>query len=164
MKRLTLLGAMLLVTASGVWSAKQKIIVRLREPLKAESVKIRLPEVKNSRGQTRDLETRLELGDKPKQDASSVAPAALKLNMSVKPIGKTAVQVTLSLPKAGFVELVVLDFYGKNLGTLLSAQVGPGMYTLKPFTFKEGDNNGIKFMTLRINGKVVMKRLMSKVR
>lgn len=152
------------LTVPGIWAGKQKIIVRLREPLKAETVKIRLPEVKNVRGETRDLETRLDLGTKPKQDGPKIVEAALKLNMVVRSMGKGAVQVTLSLPNPGYVELVVLDFYGKHLSTLLSAQMSRGVYPLRAFTLKDGDHNGIKFMTLRINGKVAMKRMMTKVR
>ena len=35
---------------------------------------------------------------------------------------------------------------------------------MRPFIMKDGDNNGIKFMTLRINGKVVLKKVITKVR
>lgn len=164
MKRHATIYALLLISAMASWAGKQKIIVRLREPLKAESVKIRLPEVKNARGETRDLETRLELGVKPKQEAPKSVDAIVKLNMLVRPVGKNAVQVTLSLPNPGFVELVVLDFYGKNLATLLAGPMPAGIHPMKPFIFKDGDHNGIKFMTLRINGKVAMKRVMTKVR
>jgi hypothetical protein len=164
MKTWVLPIAILLASAWGVPEAKQKIIVRLREPLKAETVKIRLPEVKNERGETRDLETRLELGDKPKPDASKAAVTALKLNLAVKSVGKNAVQVTLTLPQAGFVELMVMDFYGKNLATLLAGPMPPGVYPMAPYVFKDGDHNGIKFMTLRIGGKMAMKRVITKVR
>jgi hypothetical protein len=164
MKRHIILSALTLACITGSWAGKQKIIVRLREPLKAETVKIRLPEVKNAKGETRDLETRLELGVKPKQEAPNAAAAALKLNMAVRSLGRNAVQVTLTLPNPGFVEVVILDFYGKNLATLLSGHMPSGVYPLKPFVLKEGDLNGIKFMTLRINGRMVMKRMMSKVR
>lgn len=164
MKRHATIYVLLLISAMASWAGKQKIIVRLREPLKAESVKIRLPEVKNARGETRDLETRLELGEKPKQEAPKGLDAVVKLNMLVRSVGKNAVQVTLSLPHPGYVELVILDFYGKNLATLLAGPMSAGVYPMKPFVFKDGDHNGIKFMTLRINGKVAMKRVMTKVR
>ena len=164
MKRHLILPALFLLFASGTWGAKQKIIVRLREPLKAETVKIRLPEVKNARGETRDLETTLDLGGKPKQDAPKVAEVALKLNMQVRPAGKGAVQVTLTLPNPGFVELLVLDFYGKNVATLLAGPVPAGVHILKPFVMKDGDQTGIKFLTLRVNGKVVMKKVLTRVR
>lgn len=164
MKTWVLPAAILFASAWDIPAAKQKIIVRLREPLKAETVKIRLPEVKNGRGETRDLETRLELGEKPKQDAPKAAETALKLNLAVKSVARNAVQVTLTLPKAGYVELMVMDFYGKNLATLLEGHLPTGVYPLAPYVFKDGDHNGIKFMTLRINGKMAMKRVVTKVR
>jgi hypothetical protein len=164
MKRHIILSALALACISGAWAGKQKIIVRLREPLKAETVKIRLPEVKNAKGETRDLETRLELGNKPKQDAPRAPETALKLDLAVRNLGKSTVQVTLSLPNPGYVEVMILDFYGKNLATLLSGNLPAGVFPLKPYVLKEGDHNGIKFMTLRINGKMVMKRMLTKVR
>lgn len=163
-KQFLVLATALSISVPAVWAGKQKIIVRLREPLKAETVKIRLPETKNLRGETRDLETQLELGNKPKQDAPKITVQSLKLDMLVRSMGKGAVQVTLTLPQAGYMELVVLDFYGKHLATLLASQMSPGVHPLKPFDFKDGDGNGITFMTLRINGKVALKRMMTKVR
>jgi hypothetical protein len=164
MKKFIILSAVTLVCLSGAWAGKQKIIVRLREPLKAETIKIRLPEVKNAKGETRDLEARLDLGVKPKQEAPRTVEAALKLDMALRNLGKNAVQVTLTLPNPGYVEVMILDFYGKNLATLMAGNLTSGVYSLKPHVLKEGDLNGIKFMTLRINGKMVMKRMLTKVR
>jgi hypothetical protein len=146
------------------WAGKQKIVLRLREPLRAETVKVLVPELTNGKGETRDLETKLELGVQNKTEAPKIQEQSLKLNMVVKTIGKSGVQVTLTLPTAGFIEVVMMDFYGKNLATLLSANLTPGVYPMRPFMMKDGDNNGIKFMTLRINGKVEMKRVITKVR
>lgn len=162
-KHLTLLVTALLF-ASGTWAAKQKIIVRLREPLRAEPIKIRLPEVKNARGETRDLETRLDLGDKPRHEQSKVVEAALRLDMQLRPVGKGSIQVTLTLPKASFVEVYILDFYGKNIGVVAVGQLPSGTHALQPFDTKEGSQNGIKFLTLKINGKVAMKKVLTKVR
>ena len=149
---------------AGSWAGKQKIILRLREPLRAESIKIQVPELNNGRGEIRDLETKIELGAHAKAEAPKSAPVALKLNMAVRNIGKSGVQVTLTLPTPGYVEVVMMDFYGKNLATLFSGNMPTGVFPLHPFAIKEGDNNGIKFMTLRINGKVALKRVMTKVR
>jgi hypothetical protein len=146
------------------WAGKQKIILRLREPLRAESVKIQVPELTNGRGETRDLETNLELGVQTKKEAPKTQESALKLDMTVRSIGKNGVQVSMTLPTAGYVEVVMMDFYGKNLATLFSGNLSAGIYPLHPFTIKEGDNNGIKFMTLRINGKVALKKVVTKVR
>jgi hypothetical protein len=146
------------------WAGKQKIIVRLREPLRAESVRVQVPELTNGRGETRDLETRLELGAQVKTNASKTQDAVLKLNMQVRNIGKNGVQVTLTLPTPGYVEVVMMDFYGKNLATVFEGNMPSGVFPLPSFAIKEGDNNGIKFMTLRINGKVAMKKVMTKVR
>jgi hypothetical protein len=157
-----LMGVVLL--ASLGWAGKQKIIVRLREPLRAETVKIRIPELTNNRGETRDLETKVELGTQTKTEAPTIQPVALKLGMALRSVGSDAVQVTLTLPDAGFIELVMMDFYGKSLATLYSGNMPPGVYPMHPFSLKDGDNNGIKFMTLRINGKMVLKKVMTKVR
>jgi hypothetical protein len=146
------------------WAGKQKIIIRLREPLRAESVKIQIPELTNSRGETRDLETKLELGAPAKKETPKNQETALKLDMTVRSIGKNGVQVSMTIPTSGYVEVVMMDFYGKNLATLFSGNLVPGIYPMRPFTIKEGDNNGIKFMTLRINGKVALKKVVTKVR
>ncbi|MDB5104195.1 MAG: hypothetical protein JWP91_1884 [Fibrobacteres bacterium] len=154
----------LMAFATVSWGGKQKIILRLREPLRAETIKIQVPELTNGRGETRDLEAKIELGVQPKAEAPKTQEASLKLDMVVRSVGKNGVQVTLTIPTAGFVEVVMMDFYGKNLATLLSGNLGLGVYPLRPFLMKDGDNNGIKFMTLRINGKVAMKRVITKVR
>src|SRR4051812_11201595 len=96
------------------WGGKQKIIVRLREPLRAETVKIRIPELSNGKGETRDLETQLQLGDPEKVVQPKSFQDNLKLNMMVRSVGKDAVQVTLTLPEAANIQLMLLDFYGKN--------------------------------------------------
>jgi hypothetical protein len=155
--------ALVVLTSFG-WAGKQKIIVRLREPLRAETVKIRLPEITNNRGETRDLETKLNLGVQIKTEAPKIQPTALKLNMVLRSVGTDAVQVLLTLPDPGFVEVVMMDFYGKSLATLFSGNLPVGPYTIRPYALKDGDNNGIKFMTLRINDKMVMKKVITKVR
>ncbi|HLP40686.1 MAG TPA: hypothetical protein VK465_04195 [Fibrobacteria bacterium] len=164
MKSYILFLALALGSLGTTWAGKQKIIVRLREPLRAEQVKIRMPEVKSARGETRDLETLLDLGGKREDVDAKSAEVVLKLNMEVRSTGKGAVQVTLTLPEAGYVEVAIMDFYGKHLATLLSGTLAAGVHPLKPFIFKDGDNNGIKFMTLKLNGKMAMKRVMTKVR
>lgn len=146
------------------WSGKQKIYVRLREPLRAETVKIRLPELSNGKGETRDLETQLDLGGPAKAEVAQNQQAALKLNMQLRSVGKTSVQVTLSLPNAGYVQIILLDFYGKNLATLLDGPMLPGVYNLTPFNLSDGERNGINFLALKINGKVAIKRVLTKVR
>lgn len=163
--KFTATAALVLGTCACIsWAGKQKIIVRLREPLRAETIRVQVPELTNGRGETRDLETKIELGGPDKVDAPKTKEATLKLNMVVRNIGKNDVQVTLTLPAPGYVEVVMMDFYGKNLATVFSGNLPVGVYPLHPFAIKEGDNNGIKFMTLRINGKVALKRVMTKVR
>lgn len=163
--KFTATAILVFTTLSAIsWAGKQKIIVRLREPLRAETIKIRVPELTNGRGETRDLEAKVELGAQSKAEASKPKEASLKLNMVVRNIGKNGVQVTVTLPTAGYVEVGIMDFYGKSVATLLNGNMSKGIYPLLPVTLKEGDNNGIKFMTLRINGKVVLKKVITKVR
>ena len=164
MKFTTTTVLIFMICLSLSWAGKQKIIIRLREPLRAETVKIQVPELTNGRGETRDLETKVELGVQPKKEAPKTQETALKLDMTVRSIGKNGVQVSMTLPTSGYVEVVLMDFYGKNLATLFSGNLAPGIYPMRPFTIKEGDNNGIKFMTLRINGKVALKKVVTKVR
>lgn len=152
------------IMASLSWAGKQKIIVVLREPLRAETIKISVPELTNGRGETRDLEAKVELGQSEKIEVVKTQDPGLKLNMQVSNVGKNGVQVNLSLPTAGFVEVGVMDFYGKSLALLFSGNLPPGVHPLGTHTLKEGDNNGIKFMTLRVNGKVVLKKVITKVR
>jgi hypothetical protein len=152
------------VLASLSSAGKQKIILRLREPLRAETIQIKVPELSNGRGETRDLETKLELGTQPKTEAPKVVEHALKLDMLVRNLGKTGVQVTLTMPNAGYVELSVMDFYGKRVATLIEGNLTPGVYPLRPISLKDAESNGIKFLTLRINGKVALKKVITKVR
>lgn len=146
------------------WAGKQKIIVKLREPLRAESIKIRFPEITNNRGEIRDLETKLDLGSETKKIVPKAEVFSLQLNLAVRNVGNSAVQVTLSLPDPGFVEIEIMDFYGKRLGTVFSGNLSSGIFPMAPYSVKDIDNNGIKFMTLHINGKMVLKKVMTKVR
>jgi hypothetical protein len=164
MKFTVSLTLVLMAFASLSWAGKQKIILRLREPLRAEAIKVQVPELTNGRGEIRDLETKLELGAQAKVETPKAKKSALTLNMVVRNIGKSGVQVTLTLPAAGYVEVEMMDFYGKNLASVFSGSVPAGVFPLRPFEIKDGDNNGIKFMTLRINGKVALKRVITKVR
>lgn len=164
MRNTSLAVWVVLICISVSQAGKQKIILKLREPLRAETVRILVPELSNGRGETRDLETRVDLGGQARTEPQVNKDVTLKLNMLVRTVGKTGVQVTLTLPNPGYVEIELLDFYGKKLATILSASLTTGVYPLQPVTFREGDNNGIKFMTLRINGKVVLKKVITKVR
>ncbi len=146
------------------WAGKQKLVIKLREPLRAETVKIRVSELSNGRGEIRDLESKVELGAQAKVEAPKIQAATLKLNMAVKRVGSQGVQVQLTLPKAGFAEVAMIDFYGKSLTTLFSGNLESGSFTLGPFPIKDGDNSGMKFVTLRLNGKMVLKKVMNKVR
>ena len=163
-RALPVVFAILMLAISPLLAGKQKIILRLREPLRAETIQIRVPELTNARGETRDLETKVELGTAPKTEAPKVQDNSLKLNMMVRNFGKGGVQVTLTLPTQSYVELVVMDFYGKKLATLLDGAMAQGIYPLRPVLMKDADVNGIKFLTLRINGKVALKKVITKVR
>lgn len=145
-------------------AGKQRIIVRLKDPLRPETVQIHAPGISNARGETRDLEAKIELGTAPKVEAPKVQESGLKLGMAVRNYGKGGVQVTLTLPTAGYIELSVMDFYGKHIATLIDGNLPSGIYPLRPVSLKDADVNGIKFLTLRINGKVALKKVVTKVR
>lgn len=57
-----------------------------------------------------------------------------------------------------------MDFYGKHIATLIDGNLPSGIYPLRPVSLKDADVNGIKFLTLRINGKVALKKVVTKVR
>jgi hypothetical protein len=155
---------LVLACASICMAGKQRIIVRLKDPLRAETIQIHAPGISNARGETRDLEAKVELGAGPKVEAPKVEETGLKLGMAVRNYGKGGVQVTLTLPAAGYVELSVMDFYGKHVATLVDGNLPAGVYPLRPVSLKDADVNGIKFLTLRINGKVALKKVVTKVR
>lgn len=154
----------LIFWVSVAWSGKQKIVIRLREPLRAESIKIRVPQLANSGVGAHDLEAKLELGPEIKVAPPKEQVQTLKLNLDLKTLGTNGVQVTLTLPDPGFVEVVVMDFYGKNLATLVAQEKTRGIYLLPPYFPKDLDHNGIKFVTLKLNGKMVLQKTISKVR
>ncbi len=156
--------AIALVFASVCLAGKQRIIIRLKEPLKAETIQIHAPGISNGRGETRDLNAQIELGAAQKAETKEAREGGLKLDMAVRNPGKGGVQVTLTLPEAGYVELEVIDFYGKHVATLLDGNLNSGIYPLQPVSLKDAEVNGIKFLTLRINGKVALKKVITKVR
>jgi hypothetical protein len=156
--------ALVLACASLSLAGKQRILIRLKDPLKAETVQIHAPGISNGRGETRDLDAKVELGTGPKVEAPKAQESGLKLGMAVRNQGKAGVQVTLTLPTAGYVELSVMDFYGKHVATLIDGNLPVGVYPLRPVSLKDADVNGIKFLTLRINGKVALKKVITKVR
>lgn len=164
MKRTPPFLAAVLLASGLAWGAKQKIILRLREPLRAEAVKIKVPELSTAKGETRDLETLLQLGGVPKPETKTVTQQAMKLNMLLRSVGKNSVQVTLLLPQPGYVQIFLLDFYGKNQGTILDGPMPAGAHVLNPVPLKDGEHHGINFLTLKLNGKVAMKKVMTKVK
>lgn len=156
--------ALLLACVSISFAGKQRIIIRLKDPLKAETVQIHAPGISNGRGETRDLEAKVELGSAPKAEAPKAQERGLKLGMVVRNFEQSGVQVTLTLPTASYVELSVMDFYGKHLVKLLDGNLAAGIYPMRPVSLRDADVNGIKFLTLRINGKVALKKVITKVR
>ena len=156
--------ALLLACVSFTLAGKQRIVIRLKDPLRAETVQIHAPGISNGRGETRDLDAKVELGTAPKVETPKAQEGGLKLGMAVRNFGKGGVQVTLTLPTAGYVELSVMDFYGKHVASLIDGNLPSGIYPLHPVSLKDADVNGIKFLTLRINGKVALKKVITKVR
>jgi hypothetical protein len=145
-------------------AGKQRIILRLKDPLRAETIQVHASGLSNGRGETRDLDAKADLGGAVRTDAPKVQNDGLKLGLSLHNYGKAGVQVTLTLPTAGYVELSVMDFYGKRVATLIDGNLPAGVYPLRPVSLNNSDANGIKFLTLRINGKVALKKVITKVR
>ncbi len=149
---------------SVVHAGKQKIVLHLRTPLRAEAVHITAPAVTTGHGETRDLETTLQLGDAGKTPATKDQSQRLKLDLAVRSVGHNAVQVTLTLPDPGFVEIDLMDVYGKNLASLLSANLSSGVYPLPTLQLKDVENSTMKVLTLKVNGKMPLKIMLGKVR
>ena len=115
---------LVLLTLVGYSEAgKQKIILHLREPLKAETVKIVVPGVEERPRRNPGSGNQGRIG-RTSQDRSPQNPeTTLKLDLAVRSIGKNGVQVTMTLPNPGFVEVVMMDFYGKSLATLFAGNL-----------------------------------------
>ena len=155
-----------LLIAAQTECGKQRVILQLREPLRPYPVEIVLPGVTNAHGETRDVKTALNLGDSSALenfDKPKGIPDALSLDMSVVHSGGRSLSVRITLPQAAFVEVFLMDLYGKNLGTLLESQCPRGELFLRPYAFKENESGGLVFLAMRVNGKIAMKRAISQV-
>jgi hypothetical protein len=148
-------------------AGKQKILLQLREPLRPAAVEIVLPAVTNARGETRDAKAVLNLGDSaalPVVKPRHVKDDVLELDMTVERAGQQSLAVRITLPQSAFVEVFLMDVYGKNLGTLLSAQCPRGELFLKPNVLKEKESGGLRFLAMRINGKIAIQRVLPQVK
>ncbi len=157
------LGACVLLACGVAVGGKQKVVVILSEPLRAENVQIRIPEITSARGETRDLEKTLWLGEPIRDERPAETLVKQALDFKIKTAGRQNAQVTLVLPDAGYVELTLRDFYGKNLETLAEGQFQPGQFSFSMQSLALEDKQGIRFLTLKIDGRVALKKVLTRV-
>lgn len=154
---------MVLGTLVPVMAEKQTIILKLKQPLRSEVVKIRIPSTLNAKGERRDLETVLPLGPgstgKEAQAKSEIAEK-LSLAFQVKQLGKNSLLIRFTLPTAGYVEVQLLDLYGKTLATVAAENYSKGSHILPPLPYRESEQNGVRFLALKIDGKMVKKQML----
>ncbi len=161
--KLSGLGAFVLFACVTAFGGKQKVVVILSEPLRAENVQILLPEMTSVRGEVRDLEKTLWLGEPVREDRPAEPEPKQSLELKIRTAGRQNAQVTLVLPHPGYVELSLRDFYGKNLETVAEGQFQSGQFHFSMRSLADDEKQGIRFLTLKLNGRVVLKKVLSRV-
>ncbi len=161
--KLTMHWGCFLLAYATVFGGKQKVVVILKEPLRAENVEIRLPELTSARGEVRDLEKTLWLGEPLREDRAVEAVAKKSLDLKIQATGRQGAQITLVLPDAGYVELTLRDFYGKNLQSIAEGQFQAGTFSYQMRSSTEEEKQGIRFLTLKVDGRVVLKKVLTRV-
>lgn len=148
-------------------AGEQTLVLKLKQPLRAEAVKVRVPGAQTLRGERRDLETIIPLapitagpGDKVDESASEV----LTLGLNARVLGKNSLLIQFTLPKAGFVEISLLDVYGKKLAIVTADPFARGRHVLPPFPFQQSEQNGVRFLSLSIDGKVALRKMLPQVK
>lgn len=153
------------VAVSAVSAGKQRLVVQVAKPLDAEAIEIVLPAVQNQRGEIRDVSASLVLGDESARliQTKSESGSEKTMTFTAKTVGRNQMQVAFELPEAAYVEILLMDMYGKILGKLLDAPCPKGEMVLAPFELKQGEGGGMKVVALKVNGKVAKKHLISQV-
>jgi hypothetical protein len=131
---------------------RQKILIYLKEPLRDNSVNIKL---------NNNLDDIIEFENKEEQPLVPIS-----LYKIIYAGGKDSKRsISLVLPQMGHAKLEVYDFYGKNLGTLLDEHRAKGKTILEEDeSWKTFTNfRGIAFFILTMDGNVVLKKLVPKV-
>jgi hypothetical protein len=164
---LIVLGLVGYFGVSSAFAGKQTLVLKLKQPLKSEAVKVRVPGAQNARGERRDLEIQLPLGPanrgmETRQDSAKVE--VLSLDLTTRRLGRNSLLVGFTLPGPANVEIVMLDLYGKAMATLVSEPFPKGQHLLPPFPFHESDQNGVRFLALKLNGKIALRKVLPQVK
>jgi len=149
-----------------VQGGKQTLILQLREPLRTGTSELIVPAVTNFKGEVRDLRIPIQLGDTldpASKEFLESAPSAPGVDMTVTSEGRRSFLIKLSLPQPAMVEIVLMDIYGKNLGVLFA-----GPCTLREMSwkhvFKEKDPGGLRILSMKVDGKIAVKRVLPQVK
>jgi uncharacterized delta-60 repeat protein len=89
---------------------------------------------------------------------SSIIPSEYKLDQNYPNPFNPATNIGFKIPKAGFVTLKVYDISGKNIGTPVSENLHPGIYSVNFITGKL--SSGIYFYTLTAGSFTETKRML----
>jgi hypothetical protein len=162
-----LLGLLIALGFSHAYAGKQTLVLKLKQPLRAEEVKVRVPGAQNARGERRDLEAVIALGpSQPGKNAriDSSKIDNLSLDLTARRLGRNSLLVGFTLPGPANVEIVLLDLYGKAMATLVSEPFPKGHHLLPPFPFRDSDQNGVHFLALKLNGKIALRKVLPQVK
>jgi len=148
-----LLGLTLVVLSVAQEKPKQKLILFLTEPVTTQEVSVRVEE---------NFQTSGRLNSKVKVEKLKIK----NLNVLTYKVGQGNKQnLTLELIQNGFVRLEVHDFSGKFLGVLFENHLVKGQYVFEEDGRWERFKSlkGIAFLTLYIDNKKVLKKLVAKM-
>ncbi len=142
-------------------SGEGKLVIRLMEPLREEKVTIRLFESRFADGSLSDLESILDLSGEAKTTDSINSGGKSRPSLV---FDRSAGSIQVYLPRQGRIELDLLDLYGKKIRTLLEGNVAAGEHGVVLQDEDKPDRHGVRFVQLKIDGKLVERRMIAQVR
>lgn len=161
-----LLPALLACGAPPAGAGRQFLILGISEPLREENIPIRVPGVvKAAGGKVEDLTYLLALApsllEKP---AGPAGEGPVRLGLKVRFADPEQLDLLLSLPRPGHFQIWVLDFYGKETALLGEGRAERGMHSLQYPAPKQHSGNGIRFLALKLDGRIVFKQALARVK
>jgi hypothetical protein len=132
-------------------ATQKRMLIFLKEPILENSVIVHLDNTKRV----------LSLEKKEKIDP--VVSSSHKMIYQRRKNSKRSISLILSEP--GFIKLEIYDFYGKHLSTLYKGWASKGKMIIEegPEWKKFKKFKGVAFITLSLNGKIELRKLLPKV-
>lgn len=134
-------------------AGKQRMVILLKDPIETKHLNVKIQG---------DLET---LSEKKEKDAKPVLQEITESNISFSFNRMQQRTLTLNLEHSGFVTLEVRDFQGKLISVLVEDYLSKGKYVFEENdTWKSLRNlKGLAFISLSVDGKQVLRKLMAKM-